>query len=350
MNPTNLTFSRLRCPTTIGARYDGLKATVAPGDNKVQYFFALDLHQVTPLLPRLMGSIVQAMKFLGPEKCRLSVIEGRSDDGTYQILDAMRKEIEGLGSMFYLDRGDMSPKSAGVNRIEALSELRNMALAPVVNDHTTYSHNTVIVFINDVAICPEDILELLYQHKYQKATMTCAFDWIHDGEAFYDVWASRTMVGNIVFEITQTASWEYKANLFWDDPPSKEKFEKVQPFQVYSCWGGMVTLDAKPFIERKVTFRSSVDGECVMGEPTLLAKDMWKQGIGKVLAVPTVNVGYSNEDGVKIKARRGYVTDHINTSHSPEDPQTELVAWQSKPPPMVKCLPTFDAPSWVPPI
>src|SRR6266536_6706684 len=112
----------------------------------------------------------------------------------------------------------------------------------------------------------------------------------------------------------------------------------------------MVVLDAKPFTEGKLTFRASAEGECVMGEPTLLAKDMWKQGIGRILAVPSVNVGYNNEEGAKIKERRGYVTYNVDTSRPPDEPQSELVVWQSKPPPMVKCLPKWEEPSWVPPV
>jgi alpha-1,3-mannosyltransferase len=235
-----------------------------------------------------------------------------------------------------------------MHRVAALSKLRNMALAPLLRDHAHYSPDVVIVFINDVALCPQDILELLYQHKFQNAAMTYAFDWIDDGEAFYDVWVSRSLgADNIFFEITQDGSWAYKGNLFWDDPLSKAKFERLQPLQVYSCWGGMVVLDAKPFTEGKLAFRSSFEGECVMGEPTLLAKDMWNQGIGRILAVPSVNVGYDNEEGAKIKKRRGYVTDNVDTSRPPDE---ELVVWQSKPPPRIKCLPDWNEPSWVPPI
>lgn len=358
MDPADLTFSRLSCPPEIGARYIDLRASANPKDTKIQYFFALDLYEVAPLLPRLMGSIIQAIRFLGPSNCALSIVEGRSDDGTYQVLAALRQELESLGTTFHLESSAIKPSYEGglnhkniMHRITALSELRNMALAPLIHDHSRYTPDTVITFINDVALCPQDILELFYQHKLQNATMTCAFDWIHDGEAFYDVWVSRTQgSGNIFFEVTQDASWDYKWNLFWDDPASKDKFERLQPFQVYSCWGGLVTLDAKPFVSGKLAFRASNEGECIMGEPTLLAKDMWKQGLGRILAVPAVNVGYKDDDSTKIKNRRGYVHDNVDTSKPPEDPQTELVAWQENPPGQVKCLPTWEEPSWVLPV
>lgn len=167
---------------------------------------------------------------------------------------------------------------------------------------------------------------------------------------FYDVWVSRSMVGNIFFEVTQDASWAYLDNLFWDDAVSKDKFARVQPLQVYACWGGMVTLDAKMFVDKQVAFRASREGECYMGEPTTLAKDMWGLGIARIVAVPSVNVGYSNEEGAKIKVRRGYVGDHVDTSKPPEERQTELLEWKTTPPGHLKCLPVWGQPSWVSPI
>jgi hypothetical protein len=35
--------------------------------------------------------------------------------------------------------------------------------------------------------------------------------------------------------------------------------------------------------------------------------------------VPSVNVDYNNEKGTKIKKRRGYVTDNIDTSRPPDE-------------------------------
>ena len=116
----------------------------------------------------------------------------------------------------------------------------------------------------------------------------------------------------------------------------------------------MVTLNSKPFLDRSLKFRASVKkngvGECCMGEPTTLAKDMWKQDIAKIVAVPSVNLGYSNEEGAKIKKRRGFVSDHVNTTLPAQQPQTERVEWQKTPPGHLKCLPEWSRPSWVSPV
>ena len=51
-----------------------------------------------------------------------------------------------------------------------------MALAPVINDRNEYFDHAIVIFVNDIALCAEDILESLYQHRYQHASMTSAFD------------------------------------------------------------------------------------------------------------------------------------------------------------------------------
>jgi hypothetical protein len=42
----------------------------------------------------------------------------------------------------------------------------DQVVADLIHNHQLYSHGTVINFINDISVCPEDILELLYQHDY----------------------------------------------------------------------------------------------------------------------------------------------------------------------------------------
>jgi len=347
LNLSDTTFPRMTCPDSIGARYDSLRHK--PG-GKIKYLMALNLYEVAPLLLRLMGTIIEVIKFLGPEHCALSVVEGRSTDHTLEILEGLRPQLAKIGARYFLDTSSIDPLKEGTDRIVGLSALRNMALAPLTEHSDLFDPDTIITFSNDVASCPDDILELLYQHRYQGAAMTCAFDWICDGACFYDVWVSRSMVGNTFFEIPSDVSWAYHDILFWDDPLSRDRFGRFQPLQVYSCWGGMVTLDAKVFVAQKIQFRASRDGECYMGEPMTLAKDMWAYGMGRIAAIPLVNVGYSNEEGEQVKQRKGYVSDHVNTSRPADEPQTDKIEWQTNPPGQLKCLPSFENPSWFLPV
>jgi alpha-1,3-mannosyltransferase len=94
-------------------------------------------------------------------------------------------------------------------------------------------------------------------------------------------------------------------------------------------------------MDQEIAFRRSVEGECVMGEPTLFGKDLWRKGYGKIQVVPTVNVAYSVLQGRMAKRAWGWAGDTNNTA---------LVDWKMTPPPMVKCAGDWGSPSWVPPL
>lgn len=98
-------FPRLDCPVPSGDRYNYLKAksTEIPNSGvQPTYFFALDLHQSIKILARLFGSIMESIRFLGPENCALSVVEGRSSDGTFEVLTLLSDEMERIGTKYSL--------------------------------------------------------------------------------------------------------------------------------------------------------------------------------------------------------------------------------------------------------
>lgn len=226
IDPEDRTFDRVECPAPSAtglARYDRLLNAPWPADKTrsvrpVKYFFALDLRQCAYILPRLLGSIVEAMRFLGPENCVLSIVEGRSDDGTPEVLQALRAELEILGTEYFLEFSNIDTKEG--ERISRLAELRNMALEPMVrlHDRRRYDKNTTVIFLNDVAICMEEILELVYQRIHLGADMTCAMDWTGGppSPAFYDVWISRTLRGESFFYIPDGGSWDVVSTIQYD--------------------------------------------------------------------------------------------------------------------------------------
>ena len=335
---------QLRCGYWSATRYNYLKpAALGGAPSKPRYYFALDLHQSAQILPRLLSSIIEAMYFLGPEHCILSITEGRSTDGTLEALTALEPAMEHLGVVYVLTRNDLNPLGGDVDRVQALAELRNQVLSPLLDRPQEFDPNTVIIFINDVSLCVEDILELLHQRVYQSADMTCAMDWINNGSLFYDVWISRQMNGDSFFEIPQSGSWEFAANLFWNEPSTQARLDHGQPIQVFSCWNGATVFTAKPVMEQKIKFRSARPGECRLGEPTHFCKDMWKEGYKRIAVIPTVNVGYSDEQSRLAKERHGSVSSWLEK----EDPSKDLIFWDVDPPQKIKCLPSWDSPSMV---
>ena len=350
INAEDTTFPRLACPAPTSGRYDYLKtspASSATVSRKSKYFFALDLYECAPILPRLLGTVVETIRFLGPENCALSVVEGRSTDGTFEILKSLRVEIESIGTQYFFTTSDVDPKAGeGTDRIAALAGLRNLALQPLVDFPGRWAQDSTIIFINDVSICMEDLLELIHQRVFLGADMTCAMDWIYGGAFFYDVWVSRGINGDQFFEVPQSGSWDYAGNLFWNDPSTRTRLDAMRPYQVFACWNGATAFTAKPILTQQVKFRTVYDHECYHGEPTLFCKDMWYHGYRKIAVVPSINVGYDDEESQKVKAAHGTVAEWAAKEEANELPLS--IEWAKEPPATIKCVPTYQRPSWVP--
>ncbi|SPO00340.1 related to alpha-1,3-mannosyltransferase [Cephalotrichum gorgonifer] len=339
MDPEDQRFDRLVCPRPDVSRYEYL--IPAKTTTKKTYVFALNLINIAHLLPRLMGSIIEAVRFLGPENCMISIVEGHSKDGTMEILEALRPEAEKLGVEYHFLRSDITPNDG--KRVVHLAELRNLALEPLFNNTSAFVKDPTILFLNDVAICMDDILELTHQRVQLGADMTCAMDWSHlkAHPTFYDVWVARSITGNSFFYINATdVNWDHARELFFDDPEGLARFDKNLPVQVFACWNGAVVFGAKPLLEAGIRFRGANVGECRMGEPTYLNKDMWYKGYGKIAVVPTVNLEYDDNHGTWIKEQRGYVTELIKEQNG-----TDTIDWKG-PPEKVLCMPGWKDQTW----
>jgi len=94
----------------------------------------------------------------------------------------------------------------GKDRIEALAALRNLALHDISTHPAHYDPDT-INFLNDIARCMEDALQLPHQRRLQGANQTCAMDWTYlENPTFYDVWIARGMTGDTFFQ--DSRRWE----------------------------------------------------------------------------------------------------------------------------------------------
>ncbi|KAJ9603922.1 hypothetical protein H2200_011444 [Cladophialophora chaetospira] len=347
MNFDESTFPRLQCPTLNSTRYTSLRHLSGP--TRPKYFFAMNLHQSAHIIPQLLGAIVEAVRILSPELCFISVVEGRSTDGTFEILKSLVKEMEHLGVSYVLSCSDMQPGGEGMERISALAELRNTALKPLTKHPEQFDTATTVVFLNDIAPCAEDILELILQRVLLQADMTCGMDWynLDDGEGgtFYDSWIGRQMNGEPFFEVPQSTSWDFSKNLFWNHEKSKSRYLLRQPLQVFSCWNGAAAIAAKPFMDGLLRFRTETEGECHLGEPVHLAKDLWRSGYGRIALIPSVNVGYSAEDSRIAKEAHGWVSSLVDG----ESTELNRIVWEKKPPGQIKCLEeVFHRQSWEP--
>jgi alpha-1,3-mannosyltransferase len=79
------------------------------------------------------------------------------------VLDLLRPELHTLGLRYFLRSSDVDPAQG--QRIVKLAELCNLALEPLLSETIDLEADmdTTVIFLNDVAICMEDIFELLHQ-------------------------------------------------------------------------------------------------------------------------------------------------------------------------------------------
>ncbi|KIW24558.1 uncharacterized protein PV07_10267 [Cladophialophora immunda] len=351
MDPRDTHFDRLQCPRPLKDRYKMLRQRESlPYDihqPQKRFFFALNLYQCAYVLPRLLGSVVEAMRFLGPEDCVLSIVGGRSDDGTTEILVALKDEVEGLNATYYFGTSDIDPLKSGNDRVTELAKLRNLALAPLIAQHEEYARDTSVIFLNDVSICTDDILELIYQKQHQRADMVCAMDWNNNGDTFYDSWIGRSMNGDLFVEVPQSGSFEFSHNLFWNDRKARSHIDDKLPLQVFACWNGAVVFQAEPLLSHSIRFRAAYKGECYSGEPTLFCKDLWTLGHGRIAVIPSVNVGYNDDQSRGVKAKHGYASGNVQQTEHDMGLSTEI-DWKKSPPQLVKCQPDWTHSSWAP--
>ncbi|KAJ4296266.1 hypothetical protein N0V90_006311 [Kalmusia sp. IMI 367209] len=349
LDPDDQSFQKLECSLATD-RYNYLQ--IPPSTpSRPKYFFALDLYQVAHILPQLLGSIIQAITFLGPHNCALSIVEGRSTDGTYEILRSLAPYLEDLGVPYFLQMSDLSPQRANPERIVLLAELRNLALRDLYEHPDAYAPDTTIIFSNDVYLCPEDILELAHQQVFQGAHMTCGMDWANssypDAPRFYDIWIGRSMTGDTFYK----GMWDWDGGFFPDHELSRTRWNDFLPVQVFSCWNGIVALTAKPFMDGTLRLRGveggdrEKDEECYQGEPNLLTKDMWYLGYNKIATLPTIVTAYNYWDAKVAREARGSVGAHVNGTIARDE---EKIEWEMEPPKQFKCVPGSRNPEFVP--
>lgn len=334
----NHDLERLDCQDIDDARYKELKPAKNAKKGHIPFFFALNLKNNRELLPQLLGSLYTIGQYLGPQNIAVSIVEGNSDDGMFDILEALKPIFKKEGIYYEAKVSDINPKEG--DRIVKLADLRNLALEPVWQDHESFDANTTVVFVNDVFICPNDLLELALQRAQLGAFQTCAMDWHFPGEdpLFYDVWVTRGLGGDSFFRIlgTKTKEWDLSADLFFNDPVAKDRYESLLPFQVWSCWNGATAFSAQPLLEG-VRFRGPVSAECYQGEPQLFGKDFWMRGYGKIAVVPSVNFGYEG-GGKKAKDKKGYTAENIKGRTR----EKNKIKWQEKPPKEYLCMNGWD--------
>jgi len=113
---------------------------------------------------------------------------------------------------------------------------------------------------------------------------------MHNVCGFYDKWVAHDITGKNFMTFGQVVI----------DPDAEHKLNAKKPFQVFSCWNGMVVFDADVFQKERLLFRTSRAniGECAASEADLIIRDMTSIGRGKIAVSPHAASAYT-DDGFK---------------------------------------------------
>jgi hypothetical protein len=302
----------------------------------------LNLFNSGGVLPTIGRSLLDLIYFLGPENVLVSIFENGSSDNTTLGLAHLAAVLSAAGVPHSVLSDSNKTHWEGVDRIAQLAIYRNIVLDPLyatwqgqplagsitaTNSSVNPTINSIhderpfenVLFINDVFFCPTDALELMHVRAVQQAHATCGLDWrwrhssfsplFGSGPKFYDNWVSRTLNGNTfrsrldIFSEMRNGLRELIYSV--DDTTAKQRFADARPVPVYSCWNGMIVMDARPFVaigpdgefrkgKAPVRFRPAKrrKGECAASECKLVAKDFWKRGFDRWVLVPYVRTTY----------------------------------------------------------
>jgi hypothetical protein len=252
-------------------------------------------------------ALVTLAKDLGPENVFVSILEGGSWDGTKDRLRELDSELEGLGvrrkiimeDETHEDLINQKPGKEGwvknpkngtmeLRRIPFLAKLRNRTLQPLQELWDAGEKFDYVLFLSDVVFDSEDITTLLDTNGGHYAA-ACALDFA-DPPLYYDSFVLRD--SNSDPHMHQT--WPY-----FRSRASRHAIKQNKPVPVASCWNGIVSMPAEPFVAKTnpLRFRALHDAlapyHFEASECCLIHADNPNFAKKPVLLNPAVRVGYT---------------------------------------------------------
>ncbi|RSL65932.1 hypothetical protein CEP54_003965 [Fusarium duplospermum] len=330
LGPDHAAVPRLGCPAPDSKRYNSIREP-AFTTQEIDYIFAVRAVRSLERLPTFLGAVVGAMHFLGPHRCALTIITTGWRPQIEDVLTDLRTGIEPLGAVYNYTSFPLGSRTYGH---------RNQVIDAVRHATKEVSEDATIVFLDDVDVCSEDLLELILQRKNLGADMTCGMQWSHressDTYLFRSDGTCRDMQGD-KFGHVIPEKWSEGTDVkeyFWKSPKDQARFNEKRPFQVFSCWGGAAAFAASTFTRLEQKFRLPIKGaECHQPDTRLFCKDMWSHGRGKIAIVPSVNTVRNRDGDFNDKESTGYTSDLVRG----QDTNGDRIDWVKEPPKEVFC-------------
>lgn len=228
-----------------------LQALPPPLNTKRIYIAAQHYNSARILREHWNEALYDLVKELGVDNVFVSVYEsgGYGWDQTQQLLKELEASLEVLqvkkefvlSNLTHKEEIAAQPTDHGwidtptgvyaLRRIPFLASIRNKVFEPLERLAAQGEHFDTVLFLNDVAFNPEDVMRLLDTNGGEYAA-ACSLDF-SKAPHFYDTFALRDSQGHET--IMQT--WPY-----FRDRISRHAAERFLPVPVTSCWNGMGKL------------------------------------------------------------------------------------------------------------
>ncbi|KAF7317439.1 hypothetical protein HMN09_00480600 [Mycena chlorophos] len=274
-------------------------------------FIAAMFHDNQAELPHWTKQMLRLIRYLGPDNVFVSIVESHSSDRTPTMLRDLDAQLVALEvphriimSLSDEDLGVVRPKPGKTNppRIEYLTAVRNVALEPLhrargdnasvwaemerdgydayayAPGEVAWGHWDKVLFSNDVLMEAENFAELIHT-RGGAYDMACGMDFAWWG--LYDLWVARDRLGKSVSGLYP----------YFMEPKGFLSVLREEPVDVFTCWNGVVVLDAQPFLHpsgpslrsgsspsssTQLSFRTSnlTAGECFSSEAFNMPYDL----------------------------------------------------------------------------
>ncbi|CAM9327202.1 unnamed protein product [Phaeothamnion confervicola] len=324
---------------------------------KRRYFIASLQRDTEPIFGSWQRELLKVLYLLGNESLSnvfVSLFESNSADATPDQLAGAAELFDALGVPHRVLLGHRMtdlPDRKSMSRIGFLALLRNIALQPLFSGESglfsgglggygrtganadadrngggsgsrfgfgfgggsggssgggagdgPYEYD-VVLYLNDILFCASDVMDLARTVRPGSGTgaggpsidadMSCAVDYIprtpgqdqQDEVRVYDTWVLHDMLG-INFNNDRPYSC---------DDSTVDAMDSLRPFEVFSCWNGMVAMDADIFQKAGVRFRAAHAFECELSECELIGRDLRALNRGRIIMVPTARTAYNWE-------------------------------------------------------
>lgn len=272
-----------------------------------RYFIAAHLHQSADVLPRWTMEVVRLLMTLrsadstgNVDNVFVSIVESQTTIKSRKYIKALETHLHFLGVPFIVVRGKQFQTNTKAKDFYA--KARNKVLEPLRDTSRIYDK---VIMLEAKYFCADATIGALFSSLPVSvgglgADAVCGMDY----GLVHDYWGSHCLYHS-VRETRDMTGQPFQAS----KPVAglnEEDYEYNLPFQVFSCWAGVVVFSADIIQEQHLLFRTNRLrlSECSTSETELFFRDMWKVGKGKTIVMPALATGLASPAFQKCALRR----------------------------------------------